>query len=63
MKVMAAQQILAVVTMHKDQVAGQAPIFFVDNQVELEKIALYLARILMAAVHDLDNETYILVKH
>ncbi len=63
MKVMASHQILAVVSMNRDSVGGQTPIFYVSDHHELEKTSLYLARILMAAIHDLDNGTYILVKH
>lgn len=49
--------------MHKERVGGSAPIFYVENFQELEKVALYLARIFMGAVHDLGNGVYIIVKH
>lgn len=63
MKMMSAHQILAVITMDKDKVGGQAPIFYATSEDELQRIALYLARILMGAVHNLDNGTLIVVKH
>ena len=63
MKFSASDQILAVITMHRERVGGSAPIFYAKDFQELEKISLYLARIFMGAVHDLDNGVYIVVKH
>ncbi|HHT36196.1 MAG: hypothetical protein ACE3NC_10920 [Candidatus Wallacebacter cryptica] len=63
MEVVAANQILAVITTDKERVGGSAPTFYAENTEELEKIAVYLARIFMAAVHDLGNNVYIIVKH
>lgn len=63
MKVQAADQVLAVITIHSDKVGGQAPIFYAEDQEEMEKLATYLSRIFMAAIHDLDNGVYIIVKH
>jgi len=62
-KISTADQILAIVTTNRERVGGSAPIFYVDNQEELEKVATYLSRIFMAAIHDLDHGVYILVKH
>ncbi len=59
----AGGKILAVVSIKKDRVSGGAPIFFASNEEEQEKVASYLSRILDAMVHDLENGTYILVKH
>ena len=55
--------VLAVVTLNMDQVGGGAPIFFARNEDEQEKIARYLSKILDAMVHDLENGTYIVVRH
>jgi hypothetical protein len=55
--------ISAVVTLHKDNVAGGAPIFVEANVDNLEKTAFLLEKILNANAHDLKNGTYILVKH
>ena len=46
MKISTSDQILAVVTMHREKVGGGTPIFYVESFSELEKVALYLARIL-----------------
>lgn len=55
--------ILAVITLNMDQVSGGAPIFFARDEAEREKIARYLSNILSGTVHDLENGTYIVVKH
>ncbi len=63
MNVVATKQIMAVVTLDRNRAGGQAPIFYADNQDELSRTALLLARILAAAVHDLENGTLVLVRH
>ncbi|MCL5290498.1 MAG: hypothetical protein M1489_05655 [Firmicutes bacterium] len=55
--------ILAVITLNMDQVSGGAPIFFARDEEERERMARYLGRILDAMVHDLENGTYIVVRH
>ena len=55
--------ILAVITLNMDQVSGGAPIFFARDEAEREKIARYLSNILNGTVHDLENGTYIVVRH
>lgn len=57
------KRILAVVTLNMNHVDGGAPIFFARNQEEQAKIARYLAQTLDAMVHDLENGTYIIVRH
>ncbi len=57
------KRILAVVTLNMERVAGGAPIFFAQNEEERERIALYIAKTLDAMVHDLENGTYIIVRH
>ncbi|OCT12515.1 hypothetical protein A8709_32340 [Paenibacillus pectinilyticus] len=56
-------QILAIVTLTKDRIAGGAPIFVVEKETELQQTAFTLEKILDANAHDLKNGTMILVKH
>ncbi|SDC39838.1 hypothetical protein SAMN02799630_00448 [Paenibacillus sp. UNCCL117] len=56
-------KIRAIVTIHKEQVAGGAPIFIVDNEQERQQTAFRLEKILDAAAHDLQNGTMIIVQH
>lgn len=56
-------QIMAIVTLKKDRIAGGAPIFIVDGEEELQQIAFSLEKMLDANAHDLQNGTMILVKH
>lgn len=58
-----AGTILAVITLHKEEVSGGVPIFLAKNEAAQEKIARYLAKILDAAVHDLENGIYLIVRH
>lgn len=55
--------ILAVITLAMDKVSGGAPIFFARDEEEQEKIARYISKILDSTVHDLENGTYIVVRH
>ncbi len=56
--------ILAVVALEPKKVGGcGAPIFYAENREEQDKMALALARITEGIVHDLENGTYIIVKH
>ena len=55
--------ILAIVTQQTAGVGGGAPIFFVRDEAEQQKVADHLAKILDASVHDLENGSLILVKH
>lgn len=56
--------ILAVITLDEKKVrGGGAPVFLTKDQKELEKISLYLSRVLNGAIHDLENGVYIIVKH
>jgi hypothetical protein len=43
--------------------AGGAPVFFVPNQQELDRVSLYLSKITNSMIHDLETGTYVLVKH
>jgi cell wall assembly regulator SMI1 len=56
--------ILAVIALKPGKVGGcGAPIFYVENKEEQDKIATTLARITEGVVHDLENGIYIIVKH
>ncbi|RJE90024.1 hypothetical protein D3P07_07345 [Paenibacillus sp. 1011MAR3C5] len=55
--------IVAVVTVHPDEVRGGAPIFIAADAKKLEEIAFLLEKILDASAHDLKNGTIILVDH
>ncbi len=47
----------------KEKITGDIPIFVAQNQDEKAQIAIYLSRSLDAAVHDLGNGVYYIVKH
>ena len=58
------QYILAVVTTNKNRVSsGTTPTFYVDNDEEKERMALLISKITMGMVHDLEKETYVIVRH
>lgn len=53
--------IFAIVTTNKDAVlGGMAPIFVADDEVERDRIAMWISRITNAIVHNLHNGTVIL---
>jgi len=55
---------VAVVTLDPATVLpGGAPIFVARTREEREKISMYLSRTMNAMVHDLENGTYVLVRH
>jgi len=56
-------KIVALVTIHADQVAGGAPIFIAKETEEQQLVANALEKILDATAHDLKNGTLILVAH
>lgn len=56
--------ILAIVTTDRDLVAGgSVPVFYAKDDAELQKICLYLSRVLDALTHGLDNGISLIVKH
>ena len=55
--------ILAVCTTDQTSVAGSGPIFFCKDEAELQKVSLYLEKILDAMAHQIREGTMILVKH
>lgn len=51
----------AIVTTNKEAVVGgMAPVFLAPNEIERDRIAMWLSRITNAVVHDLHNGTVIL---
>ncbi|CAM5791944.1 MULTISPECIES: capping complex subunit for YIEGIA [Brevibacillus] len=58
-----AGKIMAIVTMKKEQVAGGAPIFAVEDKESLQKTAFVLEKILDAMVHELNDDTLVIVSH
>jgi hypothetical protein len=59
------ETIIAVITKNKASVSpgGGAPVFYADTDEELEKLAMYISRITTGMVHDLENGTYLIIKH
>lgn len=56
-------RILALITLDKSRVGGGAPIFVASDREEQEKVAWSIAKTLDAMVHDLENGSYIIIKH
>ncbi len=56
-------EILAVITDNVDKVGGGAPIFYAKDKEDMSKLALLLSRCLGAAVHDLQNDVLVIIKH
>lgn len=57
------KSILAIITTSRDRVGGGAPIFIVDNAEEIQRIAFLLENIMDAMAHELDSDTYVVVRH
>ena len=59
-------EIIAIITEknNKDKVSGSgAPIFYTENEDNLEQISMLLARITLGMVHDLGNGVKVIIKH
>ena len=57
------QGIGACVTVDRDKVAGGIPIFYAEDEEELQHIASLLANVLNAIAPDLENVVFIVVRH
>lgn len=57
------EELLAVVTINKEAVGGDIPIFYASNPEDQAKIANSLSRILKAMVHDIGDGIFVLVRH
>ncbi|MBI2874061.1 MAG: hypothetical protein HYY09_03145 [Firmicutes bacterium] len=55
--------VMAVITREQRKTAGGAPIFHVESDEEMTRVAGNLARILDGIVHDLENGVWIVVRH
>lgn len=57
--------ILAVIVQkeNNEKVAGGVPIFYTEDERELEEISMLLARLTLGMVHDLGNGVKIIMKH
>ena len=64
-KISETNKILAIVTYkkNKNKVAGGAPIFFVNNEKELENRSMLLARITLGMVHDIGDSIKVIISH
>lgn len=60
---MSKEELLAVVTLNKEAVGGDVPIFFAETEEEQAAMASSLANILKAMVHDMGNGVYVIVNH
>lgn len=63
MEVDVKREIVAIVTVAPERILGGVPTFLAQDDEERNRLASTLAVILRAAVHDLGNGAYILVKH
>ena len=58
------ENILAIITIDKNKVSsGTVPTFYAKDEEEREKVALLLSKIMMGMVHDLENGSYVIVRH
>ena len=62
---MSEDLILAIITKNKNRqkVGGGVPIFYADDDQEMEKVSALLARLTLGMVHDLENGVKIIIKH
>ncbi|MDK2800670.1 MAG: hypothetical protein PWP27_715 [Clostridiales bacterium] len=64
MNIQLENTITAIVTHDREKVqSGFAPIFYSNNEEESEKLALFIAKITLGMVHNLENGVYVVVKH
>jgi len=56
-------QILAVITTDKECIAGGAPIFVETSKERMQQTAFTLEKILDAMVHEIREDTLIIVRH
>jgi hypothetical protein len=53
----------AIITTNRDRVlyGGMAPVFFAETKDEALRVAMWISRITNADVHDLHNDTVVLI--
>lgn len=58
------ENIIAIVTTNRSMISTTTvPVFYVEGEEEKEKMALLISKITMGMVHDLENGSYVIVKH
>lgn len=57
------EYIIAIVTTHKDMKSNTVPIFYAKDRHDLEKRSLMISKCVKGMVHDVLNDTFIIVKH
>lgn len=58
------ETLIAIVTTKKELVSsGTTPIFYAKDDEEKEKISLLLSKVTLGMIHDLENGSYIIVRH
>lgn len=58
--------IVAIIVIEKEKNkvgGGGAPVFYVEDRAEQEKISMLLARLTLGMVHDLGNGVKLIIKH
>lgn len=56
--------IVAIVTLHPDTVqGGGAPVFVAKDEERLKRMALLLSKMTRGMIHDLEDGTYVIVRH
>ncbi|SJZ54347.1 capping complex subunit for YIEGIA [Selenihalanaerobacter shriftii] len=66
MEVSLTNNILAIVTLKNNENkvdGGGSPVFYVDDEEELEYVAMLISRLTLSMAHNLGNGVYILIKH
>ena len=60
-----ANDIVAIITCkkNKDKIGGGAPVFYTDDEEELEEVSMLLSRITLGMVHDLGNGVKLIIRH
>ncbi|MFT9497370.1 capping complex subunit for YIEGIA [Anaerosolibacter sp.] len=56
--------IVAIITADKNVVSSNStPVFYASSEDHQERLALLIAKVTMGMVHDLENGTYVVVRH
>lgn len=55
--------VIAAVTVRPERVSGGIPVFHARDEKEMERLSVHIAKITLGMVHDLENGTYIIVRH
>lgn len=54
---------LAIITTNKNMKSGGCPVFYAENNKDLQHKAMLMAKCVGGMVHDMTNGTLIIVKH